>query len=505
MRKFIALIVIIALAAGGWYYYKNYYQHSAGGSGERQMFGGPGSGGARQGAGAGRRGGDGQTSGSRRGAGAGAGTANAAPDVPPGTPDENGEIAKSVRVKRDKIELTVNTTGKISANQSVEIKSKASGTIIKLPYDISDRVTSGMLLCELDPVDELRSVKLKEVSLLSARARAEQQRDNYTIQELTMQTKTVTTMSALEAARVRYNDSMVKLARAVALFEKQMISKEELETARNDTVQTSNTLRQAEMNVEDLKSLPHTLNMRKTDIQLAEASVLQAEVDLETARQRLTECTIYAPSDGVITQRAVQNGQIIASGVSNVGGGTVLMVISDTSHLYVDANVDEADIGKVKVGQNVIITADAFIGKQFDGKVVRVAAQGDNKSNVVTFAVRIEVGKSGLEMLRPEMTANIEIEADRRAAVLTLPNEAIQMFRGENFVEIPGRHGDGVTSVTVVTGLTDGLKTEIVSGVEEGQEVMYPSALVSKWSKPSGGNFGQSMQRAAMMNRGGRR
>ena len=83
---------------------------------------------------------------------------------------------------------------------------------------------------------------------------------------------------------------------------------------------------------------------------------------------------------------------------------------------------------------------------------------------------------------------------------MTLPNEAIQMYRGVNFVDLPGK-GDQVTSVTIETGLTDGLKTQIISGLTENQEVMYPAALYGKWSKLSGQTFGQSMQRAAMMQR----
>lgn len=506
MKKLVLFIIIAALAGGGYYYYRN---HSNKGAQQFGRFSGPNApGGMRQDS---SRRGDGQTSGTgdRRGgprANNAGGTETQAQELPPGTPDENGNVAKSTRAKRDKIELTVNTTGLITAYSTVEIKSKASGTIINLPFDISDHVTTGALLCELDPVDENRNVQLSEVSLMTALAKTEQSRQNLELQKLSMATKTTTTLSNLESARIKFDDLKTKYARSQALYDRQLISKEEFDTSYNDFLQSSITLQQQHVAVEDLKREQITLASRETDVKLAEASTLQSSVSLELARQRLADCKIFAPTAGVIVTRTVQSGQIIASAVSNVGGGSVLMTIADTSRLFVDANVDEVDIGKVKVGQNVIIRADAFIGKQFEGKVVRVAAQGDNKSSVVTFPVRIEViGKAGLDLLRPQMTAVIDIEADRRSNVITLPNEAIQMYRGENYVEIPARHGDGNTSVTVVTGLTDGLKTEIVSGLEEGQEVMYPGALVSKWSKPAGANFGQSMQRAAMMNRGGRR
>ncbi|NLD61840.1 efflux RND transporter periplasmic adaptor subunit [Candidatus Sumerlaeota bacterium] len=479
MKKLLILIVIIALAGGGWYGWTKYNAkspHGKGPMGMQRPGGAPG----------GARGGNQMPSEND--------------ELPPGTPDAEGNIARSTKVKRDNIELTVSTTGKITANTTVEIKSKASGTITKLPYDISDHVTSGDLLCELDPVDELRNVRLKNVALESAKARVSQQEINLKIQELNLETQTSSTHAALAASEVKFADTVDKLARARALFQKQLLSKEDLSAAENEMAQTSNSLQQAIIDVRELETQPHQLELKRQDVKLAKASVLQSEVDLENAQQALSDTKIYAPSDGVITERTVQIGQIIASGVSNVGGGTVIMTIADVSHLYVDASVDEADIGKVKVGQNVTITTDAYIGKQFTGKISRVAAKGTNSNNVVTFAVRIEVDNAGNGLLRPEMTANIEIEADRRQNVLTLPNEAIQMYRGQNFVDLKGKN-DTPTSVTIVTGLTDGLKTEVVSGLEDGQEVLYPAALYSKWSKTQGGNFAQSMGRAAAMSR----
>ncbi len=469
--------MIIALAGGGWYWWSH-----------RKA----------PGAAFGRRG---QQSGQRMGGNRQDRTnTKAEEELTPGTPDAQGNIAKSTRVKRGTIELKVNTTGKITANATVDIKSKASGTIIRLPFDISDHVTSGDLLCELDPIDEERNVRLKEVSLQSAKARKEQQENTLKIDELNIVTKTSSTLEAFKAATIKHNDTIDKLERTRALYEKQLVSKEDLSAAQNDAAQTSNSLMQARIALEELKTLPFDLSISKQNVTLAEASVLQAQVDLEDAKQQLIDTKIYAPTDGVVTVRDVQIGNIIASGVSNVGGGTVVMTIADVSHLFVDANVDESDIGKVKVGQNVVITTDAYIGKQFTGKVSRVAAKGTNTNNVVTFAVRIEVDQAGVELLRPEMTANIEIEADHCENAMTLPNEAIQMYRGVNFVDLPGK-GDQVTSVTIETGLTDGLKTQIISGLTENQEVMYPAALYGKWSKLSGQTFGQSMQRAAMMQR----
>src|SRR5690606_31659274 len=164
----------------------------------------------------------------------------------------------------------------------------------------------------------------------------------------------------------------------------------------------------------------------KQDVIVNQTELKRAEIEMENALQRLKETKIFAPMDGVITSRPVQTGQIIASGISNVGGGTTLMTLSDVSRLFINANVDESDIGKIRERQKTIITADAFPGRRFTGEVVRVAAKGETNSNVVTFEVKIEISSSGLDLLKPEMTANVDIQADRREDVLVLPNEAIQ-------------------------------------------------------------------------------
>jgi HlyD family secretion protein len=218
--------------------------------------------------------------------------------------------------------------------------------------------------------------------------------------------------------------------------------------------------------------------------------------------------------DGIVTSRPVQTGQIIASGISNVGGGTTLMTLSDLRRIFVMANVDESDIGKIKDGQKAIITADAYPGKRFTGKVVRVATKGVTNSNVVTFEVKIEIEGDGKNYLKPEMTANVDVQADRRENALLLPNETIQFGRQGYFVYKQDDNNSSGTRVAVKTGITDGLNTEIISGVKEGDKIIIPSSMQSRWAKGgegdqgkggAGQNFSRGMQRAAYgLSRGSR-
>lgn len=420
--------------------------------------------------------------------------------------DAEAAAPKTLKVSRGNIDLKVATTGKIVSNLDVDIKSKASGQIVLLPFDISDNVTSGQLLAELDPVDENRNVDLKEAALVSANAKLAQAEEQLSIALVDMETQTSSVQSELVAAQIKERDSRARLQRASELAAKTLISKEELDTARSDAATAANNLQQAETRVNETRTLPRTVTMRRHDILLQKSAVRNAQVELEQAKQRLKETRIFAPMDGVITLRPVQSGQIIASGISNVGGGTSLMTLSDVSRIFVSASVDESDIGKVKVDQMAIITADAYPGKRFRGKVIRIAPKGTTTSNVVTFEVKIEVLGDGRDLLKPEMTANVEVQADRRENALMLPNESVQFGKGGYFVELPD--GPEKTKQQVVKiGLTDGINTEIIEGVAENQEVAVPTSLQSKWARSQangqggpnqGQNFNRGMQMATM-------
>lgn len=407
----------------------------------------------------------------------------------------------TAEVERDTIDLRVATTGKVVSNLDVEIKSKASGTIINLPYDVSDEVTTDALLCELDPVDENRNVAQRKSQLQASQARLEQAVQQLRIAQSDVDTGTSTALAELEASQVKYNELQGRMERQTDLYRKRLVSSEELDILRSELSSAERALKNARVRVAELKNLPRTVELRKQDVILNETEVQRAEIDMENALQRLKETKIYAPMDGVITSRPVQSGQIIASGISNVGGGTTLMTLSDVSRLFINANVDESDIGKIRDSQKTIITADAFPGRRFTGEVVRVAAKGETNSNVVTFEVKIEIDKSGLDLLKPEMTANVEIQAQRREDVLVLPNEVIQFGKDGYFVMLANDDETSAVRTEVEPGITDGLNTEILSGVEEGDKVLLPDGMQSRWSRTGegrgGSGMGSTMRRAA--------
>ena len=163
-----------------------------------------------------------------------------------------------------------------------------------------------------------------------------------------------------------------------------------------------------------------------------------------------------------------------------------MLTLSDLSRIFVMASVDESDIGKVAVGQPVTISADAFPGRRMEGKVVQIATRGVNASNVVTFDVKIEVLSDNKALLKPEMTANVEVVAAEKTDVLLVPVEAVTRQRGRQTVQVVASAGAAPQEREVQTGINDGAKVEIVKGLAEGEAVVLNKSADSKWKGGQG-------------------
>ena len=389
-------------------------------------------------------------------------------------------------VERGSVRQTVASTGKIVSNLDVEIKCKASGQIVKLPFDVSDPVKKGDLLLELDPKDEQQRVRQAEATLRASQARLVNAKESLGIAEETLKSERQKADAALAAAQARARDARAKAERTKELKEKKLASLEESETAETTAAAAAADLETANARTEELKTQTRALEQARQQIRIAESQVESDQIDLDLARQRLVDTQVLSPMDGVVTASSVQIGQIISSGISNVGGGTTALIVSDLSRIFVLAAVDESDIGQVQVGQSVKVTADAFPGKRFDGSVVRIAPRGVNVSNVVTFEVKIEVTGPDKALLRPEMTANVEIivaEKTRRAArpVGRHRAQGRQGHRDRQEGRRRDRGARGRASASATAGAT-----EILSGLAEGELVVVSNGADSKWAGQQG-------------------
>ena len=376
----------------------------------------------------------------------------------------------TAKVARGSIVQSVQSTGRVIANRDIDIKCKASGRIIRLDFDISDHVTTGDLLLELDPVDEKRALEQADVRLKSAEARLAQTRDSLAIASSTLQTDTKRAQAALGSVTVKARDARARAERMRQLLAKELASREDCDAAETSAIQAETELLNAQIKMDELATQKTSLKLREQDVKLAQADLENDKIARSISQQRYDDTRVDAPIEGVVALRSVQIGQIIASGISNVGGGTSIMTLSDISRKFVYASVDESEIGKIKVGDAAIVTVDAHAGIPFRGNVVRIATRGVNTQNVVTFEVRIEVRDPRI-LLKPEMTANVEIVAAEREDVLTLPMSAISYRRGRPNVLVKNDNGTSEPR-PIEIGIDDGYMTEIVSGVEEGQTIV---------------------------------
>jgi HlyD family secretion protein len=388
----------------------------------------------------------------------------------------------TARASRGAMRLSVNSTGKVVSNQDIEIKCKSAGEVIRLPYDVSDHVKKNELLMQIDPEDVQREVKQAEAALKSAQARLVSARQNLVLAQRAVVTDRARAEASIMELRARSNRARVKADRFKETMLKNVTSKEDYDAAEADALAALAVLHNAEVRVDEIESEKQALELKRQDIQLAESDVLAKTISREIAEQHVKETTITAPIDGVISARNVQTGTIISSAISNVGGGTAVMTLSDLSHIFVLASVDESDIGKVSLGQSAQITADSFPNLRFDGKVVRIATRGVNVSNVVTFEVKIEVTGENAKLLKPEMTSNVEVLVDQRQDVLRVPSDAVLRIQDVRRVQVV--RGDGeIEDRTVETGVCDGAYTEITRGLKDGERVVVKkSEPDSRWN-----------------------
>lgn len=386
-------------------------------------------------------------------------------------------------VRRGAITVLVQATGRVVPNQEIEIKCKASGEIIQLPVDVSTLVHKGDLLAQLDPQDEERSVKRAEVTLAVAEARLAQTKLALQMAEQELASERKKAETNLKSAEISANEAKAKLERVEQLYTKGMASNEDRDSTITMYTRALADMEEARIRMQDITLRELQIESKREDVKIATSQVEADKLLLSDVKQRLSETRVTAPIDGVVIDKYVQIGQIIASGINNVGGGTTLMTLGDLSRMFVLVAVDESDIGKISVGQDARIRVDAYQDTVFTGEVVRIASKGKNTSNVVTFEVKVEVKGPRKSLLKPEMTANVDIVVADKKDVLLVPTRFLISKRGQRILRV--RLADGTEEVrNVEVGTNDGEKVEIISGVSEGETVViYPDETESKWKR----------------------
>jgi HlyD family secretion protein len=357
---------------------------------------------------------------------------------------------KLAKVEKGDLAKSVVATGKIEPITKVEIKSKASGIVKKLYVDDGDRVKAGQVLAELDREEILASVRSQEAQLLSAEANlAGAQADLKRAEVDAMGVDIPTLKRAYERATQMAGEGVVSQA---ALDEAQ---------------------RAYEMAVNKQKVALAQVTVFKAKVAQAKAEVQRNTANLQQLKEQLGYTTITAPIDGIVLSRDVEVGDAVSSILVLGSSATLVMTLGDTKEVYVKGKVDESDIGKVYLDQPARIKVESFKDKSFNGKVTKISPMGTEKDNVTTFEVRVSIINPGGE-LKAAMTANAEIILEEHKKVLMIPEGSIIYDKDKKAsVEVPDAKGkDGKRKVAVNIGISNGAKTELLSGLKEGEEVV---------------------------------
>lgn len=332
---------------------------------------------------------------------------------------------ETARVEKATIGNSVTATGTIEPVTKVEVGTQVSGIIDKIYVDYNSVVHKGQIIAELDKTNLMSELNSAKSNLAGAKSDLDYQRANY--------------------------------KRIKALYDKELVSGNEYDTA--------------------------LLSLRQ-----AESTYAQRKEAVSKAQTNLGYAIITSPIDGIIISKAVEEGQTVAASYSTP---TLFTIAQDLTDMRVIADVDEADIGEVEVGQRVSFTVDAYPGETFEGKVTQVRLEATTESNVVTYEVVISASNKDLK-LKPGLTANVTIFTLERNNIVSVPTKALRftptkemLNPGEKIEDCQGAHkvwvreGKTLKAYAVKTGITNGTRTQIVSGIKEGAEVIVEMKAAS--------------------------
>ena len=325
---------------------------------------------------------------------------------------------ETAKVEYQDIHTSITATGTIEPVTSVTVGTQVSGIVSKLYVDYNTVVKKGQVIAELDKTNLTSELNRAKAELTSAQS----------------------TLTYEQANFKRYQ----------TLFDKGLVSANDYESA-------------------------------KLSYEKARQTVSSARESVQKAQTNLGYATITSPIDGVVLSKSVEEGQTVAASFNTP---ELFTIAQDLTDMRVIANIDEADIGGVKEGQRVIFTVDAFPEDKFEGQVTQVRQEATTTSNVVTYEVVISAPNKDLK-LKPGLTANVTIFTLEKNHVLAAPAKALRFIPNEALlkpdqkiedIEAPQKvwtlEGNTFKAHKVETGITNGMLTEIVSGIKEGTEVL---------------------------------
>jgi HlyD family secretion protein len=309
---------------------------------------------------------------------------------------------RTAAVEQGRLEAAVAAAGTVRPVVQVSVGSQVSGQIKELLADFNTEVRQGQLIARIDPQSFEYQVRQARADVDAAQA-----------QVLQAEANVAAAQAAVSRARLDADNAQRDLQRRQDLLNQQFISPAEFEAVRN----TAGTL------AEQLKATLAQLEVARAQAASARAAVKQREASLAQANVNLERTEIRSPVDGVVIKRSVDVGQTVAASLQ---APELFILARNLADMQVEVSIDEADIGRLRPGQPVSFTVDAFPGRSYEGRVGAVRKSATVANNVVTYTVVVAFSNSGAQLL-PGMTANVRIVTDVRENVVKLPNAALRV------------------------------------------------------------------------------
>ncbi len=350
----------------------------------------------------------------------------------------DSQIENTATVERGNISKTVVATGKIEPLYKAEIKSKIGGLINQFYVEEGDRVTVGQKLVEIIP-------GATPVEMVQARTEVKAAAyDKIVAEKQYLRTKELKEQKLISSEK--YDRDKANYDTAKARFYAAMAQLRVLEQGSN------------------VESLVEGLEVSDQD---------RLEIEKET-REAIASMTLIAPISGIVLSRDTDKGSAVIP-ISSAYGGTMIMTLADVSEKHFRGDVDEADIGKVHLGLPARIYVEAYPDEPFKAELTHISPRGREKEDIINFEIRTIVSDQE-NRLRVGMSADAELILKEHENVLVIPEGAVIYEDGKTFVNIQDDSvEEGTRKVEIIKGISDGLRAEVLSGLEEGQVVVLPT------------------------------
>ena len=365
------------------------------------------------------------------------------------------KVLKTEAVTRGTVRKVLEETGIIKSQVGaiVKIGARATGTVEKMLVKVGDRVEKGELVARIDNREVRAQLAEAEAALASSRAERQRVERVYPLQ--------IAEAAANLAAARSQGDYLADNARRLEqLLGEGFVSRDEADNARQKADAQGALVQAVQATVERLQG--EFAEVRKK----AALAVDQAQAGVEALRVRISYTAIHSPLGGVVSQVTAQEGETIVAGLQVAN----LITVLDTARLEMWVYVDETDVGQVQPGQTVEFRVDAYPGKTFDGTIKTIYPAPEIRDNIVYYQALVAIGPEQAQLLRPEMTTQVQIVVAQKDGVLLVPNSALKWVDDQQLIFVQAADG-AVRRVKPQLGLSGLTHSEVTGGLQEGEQV----------------------------------